>query len=223
MEGLFKNRVLEGFQMRGDITWTTVLITVALAFVLGLFVYFIYKRTFAGVLFTKSFGLSLVLLSMVTSAVIMTISSDLYLGLGMVGALSIVRFRTAVKDPMDTMFMFWEIGEGIMIGAGLYLVAVIAAVLIGVLMIVLSLFHFKKTKPYVLVLRFEASAKQEVQRLLSRFPEGKLKSKTVSKGVIELTIEMNAGSQEIGLMEKFVEIPGVYDASLISYSGDVVG
>ena len=223
MEGLFKNKVLEGFQMRGDITWSTVLITVALAFVLGLFVYFIYKRTFAGVLFTKSFGLSLVLLSMVTSAVIMTISSDLYLGLGMVGALSIVRFRTAVKDPMDTMFMFWEIGEGIMIGAGLYLVAVIAAVLIGVLMIVLSLFHFKKTKPYVLVLRFEASAKQEVQRLLSRFPEGKLKSKTVSKGVIELTIEMNAGSQEIGLMEKFVEIPGVYDASLISYSGDVVG
>lgn len=110
-----------------------------------------------------------------------------------------------------------------MIGAGLYLVAVIAAVLIGVLMIVLSLFHFKRTKPYVLVLRFEASAKQEVQRLLSRFPEGKLKSKTVSKGVIELTIEMNAGSQEIGLMEKFVEIPGVYDASLISYSGDVVG
>ncbi|MBR4080136.1 MAG: DUF4956 domain-containing protein [Christensenellaceae bacterium] len=223
MEGLFKNKVLEGFQMRGDITWSTVLITVALAFVLGLFVYFIYKRTFAGVLFTKSFGLSLVLLSMVTSAVIMTISSDLYLGLGMVGALSIVRFRTAVKDPMDTMFMFWEIGEGIMIGAGLYLVAVIAAVLIGVLMIVLSLFHFKRTKPYVLVLRFEASAKQEVQRLLSRFPEGKLKSKTVSKGVIELTIEMNAGSQEIGLMEKFVEIPGVYDASLISYSGDVVG
>ena len=219
---VIKDKVLAGFQMSGEITWTTVLITVGMSFVLGLFVYFVYKRTFAGVLFTKSFGLSLVLLSMVTSVVIMTISSNLFLSLGMVGALSIVRFRTAIKDPMDTMFMFWEIGQGIMIGAKLYLVAIIAAVLIGVLMIVLSLFHFQRNKPYVLVLRFEASAKQEVQRLLARFPEGKLKSKTVSKGVIELTIEMNVGSQEIGLMEKFVEIPGVYDASLISYSGDVV-
>lgn len=222
MNNLFKSSVLEKFQMVGDITWMTVLVTVALSFVIGLFVYFIYKRTFTGVLFTKSFGFSLVLLSMVTSVVIMTISSNLYLGLGMVGALSIIRFRTAIKDPLDTMFMFWEIGEGIMIGAQLYLVAIVAAVLIGVLMIVLSMFKFNRSKPYVLVLRFETAAKQDVQRLLARFPEGKLKSKTVSKGVIELTIEMNVGSQEIGLMEKFVEIPGVYDASLISYSGDVV-
>lgn len=221
--GLLKDSVVSNLSSAsGSISWLTVLITVALCFVVGIFVYFIYKRTFAGVVFTKNFGLSLVLLCMVTGTVIMTISSQFLLSLGMVGALSIVRFRTAVKDPIDTMFMFWEITEGIMIGAGLYLPAIIAAILIGALMVVLSLFHFKKNKPYVLVLRFEISAKQEVQRLLSRFPEGKLKSKTVSRGVIELTIEMNITPQEMGLMEKFVEIPGVYDASLISYNGDVV-
>jgi len=217
------NEILNGgFQMTGDISWSTVLITIGLGFVVGIFVYFIYKRTFAGVVFTKNFGMSLVLMCMVTSILLMTISSNVALTLGMVGALSIVRFRTAVKDPIDTMFMFWEIAEGILIGAGFYLPAIISAVVVGVLMIVLSLFHFKRNKPYILVLRFETAAKQEVQRLLSKFPEGKLKSKTVSRGVIELTIEMNVTPQEIGLMEKFVEIPGVYDASLISYNGDVV-
>ena len=219
---LLKDSFVSAASGTTEITWLTVLLTVGIAFAIGLFVYFIYKRTFSGVVFTKNFGLSLVLLCLVTSAVIMTIHSNIFLSLGMVGALSIVRFRTAIKDPIDTMFMFWEIVEGIMIGAGLYIPAAITAVLIGALMIVLSLFHFKKSKPYILVLRFEVAAKQEVQRLLSRFPEGKLKSKTVSRGVIELTIEMNITPQEMGLMEKFAEIPGVYDASLISYNGDVV-
>ncbi len=219
---VIKDSITEGFQMSGDITWLTVLITVALSFAIGLFIYFIYKRTYTGVLFTKSFGLSLILLSMVTGTVIMTISSNLMLSLGMVGALSIVRFRTAVKDPMDTIYMFWVIAEGIMVGAGVYLPAIIVAVIIGIIMVVLSLFRFNKNKPYVLVLRFDASAKGDVQRMLERFPEGKLKSKTVSKNVIEITIEMNMTGKDIGMMEKFVEIPGVYDASVVSYNGDVV-
>ena len=219
---VIKDSVREGLQLNGNITWTTVLITIGISLAIGLFIYFVYKRTFTGVLFTKSFGLSLVLLSMVTGVIIMTISSDLALSLGMVGALSIVRFRTAVKDPMDTMFMFWAIAEGIMVGAGLYLWAAIAAVVIGIVMIILSFFKFKKHKPYVLVLRFDSSAKADVQRMLERFPEGKLKSKTVSKTVIELTIEMNMSGKDISLMEKFVEIPGVYDASVVSYNGDVV-
>lgn len=219
---VIKNSVLEGFSASGDLTWSRVLVTVAVAFVIGLFVYFIYKRTFTGVLFTKSFGLALILLSMVTATVIMTISSNLMLSLGMVGALSIVRFRTAVKDPMDTIYMFWVIAEGIMIGATQYLIALIAAVVIGVIMIVLSLFKFKKNKPFILVLRFAHAAKADVQRLLERFPEGKLKSKTVTKDMIELTIEMNMTGQDIGMMEKFLDIPGVYDASVVSYTGDVV-
>ena len=102
-----KKSVLDGFVNSGDISWDYALLTIAVAFLLGLFIFFIYKRTFSGVVFTKSFGISLILLSMITAAVIMTISSNLMLSLGMVGALSIVRFRTAVKDPMDTIYMFW--------------------------------------------------------------------------------------------------------------------
>ncbi len=219
---VIKDSIMEGFQLSGDIGWNTVLVTVALSFVIGLFVYFIYRRTFTGVLFTKSYAVSLILLSMVTATVIMTISSNLMLSLGMVGALSIVRFRTAVKDPMDTIYMFWVIAEGIMVGASLYLVAIIAAVAIGIIMVIISLFKHTRNKPYVLVLRFESGARGDVQRMLERFPEGKLKSKTVSRNMIEMTIEMNLNSKDIGMMEKFVEIPGVYDASVVSYNGDVV-
>ena len=217
-----KSSVLEGFKSRGDVSWDVVLVTLALAFLLGLFIFFIYKRTFQGVVFTKSFGTSLIMLSMVTSVVIMTISSNLMLSLGMVGALSIVRFRTAVKDPMDTIYMFWAIAAGIVVGARLYLVAIIASVGIGLLMVVLSLCKFKKQMPYILVVRFEDAAKHEVQNLLRKFPQGKLKSKTVSRGIIEMTIELNIDDAEIALMDRFSNINGVYDASLISYTGDVI-
>ncbi len=217
-----KYSVLEGFVNSGDIGWDYALTTIAVAFLLGLFIYFIYKRTFTGVVFTKSFGISLILLAMITSAVIMTISSNLMLSLGMVGALSIVRFRTAVKDPMDTIYMFWAIAAGIMVGANLLLVAVISCVAIGLLMVVLSIFRFKKNMPFILVVRFEDSAKGDVQSLLRKFPQGKLKSKTVSRGVIEITLEMNVNEAEIALVDRFSDIPGVYDASLISYTGDVI-
>ena len=222
MDGIVKNSVLEAFQNSGDITWDVVLVTLALSFVVGLFIFFIYKITFRGVVFQKSFGASLVMLSMVTSVIIMTISSNLMLSLGMVGALSIVRFRTAVKDPLDTIFMFWSIAAGIMLGAKLYVPALIASAVIGILLVVLSLIKAKKNMPYILVLRFDENAKKEVQALLGKFPQGKLKSKTVSRGVIELTIEMNVDAEDINMMDRFGAIHGVYDASLISYKGDVV-
>ncbi|MBQ4061947.1 MAG: DUF4956 domain-containing protein [Christensenellaceae bacterium] len=219
---IIKDKVADSLQLNSDITWDRVLITIGIALVMGIIVYFIHKRTFTGVVFTKSFSLSLILLTLVTSVIVMTISSSLALGLGMVGALSIVRFRTAIKDPMDTMYMFWAIAEGILVGAGFYLPAAIACVVIAIIMLVLSLFKFSRNKPYVLVIRFDISAKADVQRMLDRFPEGKLKSKTVTKTMIEMTIEMNMTGKDIGLMEKFAEIPGVYDASVVSYSGDVV-
>ena len=205
-----KKSVLDGFVNSGDISWDYALLTITVAFLLGLFIFFIYKRTFSGVVFTKSFGISLILLSMITAAVIMTISSNLMLSLGMVGALSIVRFRTAVKDPMDTIYMFWAIAAGIMVGANLLLVAVISCVVIGIFMVVLSIFKVRKNMPYILVIRFEEGAK------------GRLKSKTVSRGVIELTLELNVTDAEIALIDRFADIPGVYDASLISYTGDVI-
>lgn len=221
-DSVIKSSVLEGFRNSGDVSWTLVLLTLAISFVLGLLIYFIYKRTFAGVVYQRTFGLSLVMLTMVTSVVILTISSNLMLSLGMVGALSIVRFRTAVKDPLDTVYMFWAIATGIVVGAKLWIPALIASAAMSILMVVLSLFKNKKHMPYLLVIRFEEAAKADVQNLLRKFPQGKLKSKTVSRGVIELTLEMSIQDAEISLMDRFGSIPGVYDASLVSYSGDIV-
>jgi len=221
---LIKNSVLQSFTLPDGISIGRIGITLLLAFVLGLFIYLIYKRTFKGVVFVRSFGISLVMLTMVTSIIIVTISSNLMLSLGMVGALSIVRFRTAVKDPLDTVYMFWAIAEGIILGAGttFYVFALIAGLVVGLVMVVISIFKFKKDMPYIMVIRFEEGAKQDVQNLLRRLPQCKLKSKTVSQGVFELTMEINLKESDAGVIDKFAAIPGVFDASLVSYSGDVI-
>lgn len=220
-EDLIKKSVLDGFKMT-NVSIESVGLTLGITFLIGLFIFIIYRRCFTGAVFSRSLGLSLIMLTMVTGVVIMVISSNLMLSLGMVGALSIVRFRTAIKDPMDTIFMFWAIAAGIVTGAQLYTVAIIASVGIGILMVILSFFKFKKHKPFIMVLKFAEEAKGDVQKLLSHFEQGKLKSKTVSRGIIELTIELNVTDEDIALMDKFSHIPGVYDASLVSYTGDVV-
>ena len=222
MNDVVKQSFLDKFQMQGDVTLVGILITVALAFVLGLFVYLIYRLTFSGVIFVKSFGTSLIMLSMVTSLIIMVVASNIALTFGMVGALSIVRFRTAVKDPMDTIFMFWAIGCGITLGAQYYLPSLVGSAVIGVLLLVWNLFKSKKNLPFMLVLRFDEACKKEVQTVLRKLPSGKLKSKIVSEGTIELTIEMNLRESEAGMVDSFSAIPGVHNASLISYKGDVV-
>jgi uncharacterized membrane protein YhiD involved in acid resistance len=219
---LIKKSVLDNFSMPTELDLVTVLFTLGLAFVLGLFIYLIYRLTFGGVIFAKSFGTSLVMLAMVTAMVIMPIGTNLFIALGMVGALSIVRFRTAIKDPLDTMFMFWSIAVGIVLGARLYTVAALASAIIGVVLLVWNLFKSKKNFPFMLVLRFEEGCKKEVQALLRKMPPGRLKSKIVSEGTIELTIEMNIRESEAGMIDSFSTIPGVLNASLISYKGDVV-
>ena len=219
---VIKKGLLENFELAGELDILSVVITLVLAFVIGLFIYFIYKRTFSGVIFAKSFGTSLIMLTMVTSMIILPISTNLLLALGMVGALSIVRFRTAVKDPVDTIFMFWAIAAGISLGALQYAIAGLGSLIIGGLMIVWNLFRSKRNYPYILVIRFEDSCKKEVQSVLRKLPQGKLKSKVVSQGMMELTIEMNIHESEVGMIDAFAAIPGVHDASLISYKGDVV-
>lgn len=197
-------------------------ITLGIAFALGLFIYLIYRITFGGVVFEKSFGTSLIMLSMVTTMIILPITTNFLLSLGMVGALSIVRFRTAVKEPTDTIYMFWAIAIGITLGARLYVEAALASVLIGLFLVLWNLVRTKKNLPYILVIRFEGGCKRQVQEVLKRLPQGKLKSKIVSGGTIELTIEMNIKRSEVGTIDAFGAIDGVHDASLISYKGDVV-
>ena len=223
--GDFFSNLVAGLQNAfsfGDLSVVRILLTLGLAFLIGMYIFAIYRKTFSGVMYSKNFGVSLVMLAMITSFIILPITSNLTLSLGMVGALSIVRFRTAVKDPIDTVYMFWSIAVGIALGAKFFLPAILASAVIGVLMLLLSGMRFRSTMPYLLVLRFNENATNNVYGLLKRLPESQLKSKTVGSAGVEMTLEIRLRESDLRVVERFLEIPGVYDASIISYGGDIV-
>ena len=199
-----------------------VILTRVIALLVGLFVFFIYKKTFGGVMYSRNFNLSLIMLTLVTSLMLMLINNNLALSMGMVGALSIIRFRTAVKDPIDTVFMFWAVGEGIAIGTRFYDIAVIAALVIGVIMVVLTVFKGKASMPYLLIIHYHEGASQQVRQMVKQLPNARLKSKTAQRDGIELTMELRLKENETGFVEKFLRVDGVYDATLISHQGDIV-
>ena len=223
--GDFFSNLVAGLQNAfsfGDLSVVRILLTLGLAFLIGMYIFAIYRKTFSGVMYSKNFGVSLVMLAMITSFIILPITSNLTLSLGMVGALSIVRFRTAVKDPIDTVYMFWSIAVGIALGAKFFLPAILASAVIGVLMLLLSGMRFRSTMPYLLVLRFNENATNNVYGLLKRLPESQLKSKTVGSAGVEMTLEIRLRESDLQVVERFLEIPGVYDASIISFGGDIV-
>ena len=223
--GDFFSNLVAGLQNAfsfGDLSVVRILLTLGLAFLIGMYIFAIYRKTFSGVMYSKNFGVSLVMLAMITSFIILPITSNLTLSLGMVGALSIVRFRTAVKDPIDTVYMFWSIAVGITLGAKFFVPAILASAVIGVLMLLLSGMRFRSTMPYLLVLRFNENATNNVYGLLKRLPESQLKSKTVGSAGVEMTLEIRLRESDLQVVERFLEIPGVYDASIISYGGDIV-
>lgn len=199
-----------------------VLITLLLALAVGGFICFIYKRTFGGVMYSRNFNLSLIVLTMVTSLMLMLINNSLALSMGMVGALSIIRFRTAIKDPMDTVFMFWSVGEGIALGTKFYDIAVISAIVIGVVLAAMGAFKFKGTRPYILIIHYDETASAQIKQMIKQLPSPRLKSKTVQRDGIELTMELRLKDNETGFVEKFLRVDGVYDAALISHQGDIV-
>ena len=199
-----------------------VLITLLLALAVGGFICFIYKRTFGGVMYSRNFNLSLIVLTMVTSLMLMLINNSLALSMGMVGALSIIRFRTAIKDPMDTVFMFWSVGEGIALGTKFYDIAVISAIVIGVVLAAMGAFKFKGTRPYILIIHYDEAASDQIKQMIKQLPSPRLKSKTVQRDGIELTMELRLKDNETGFVEKFLRVDGVYDAALISHQGDIV-
>ncbi len=199
-----------------------ILATLLVAFAVGVFIYFIYKKTFGGVLYSRTFNLSLIMLTMVSSLVIMLLTINLGFSLGMVGALSIIRFRTAVKDPMDTTFMFWAVGEGIALGAQFLDVAVIGVVIIGVIMVVLTVFKVRGSLPYLLILHFHEAANGPVKNLVKQLPRVRVRSRTVQRDGVELTLEVRLRDEETAVVDKFMRIEGVYDATLIAHQGDFV-
>lgn len=196
--------------------------SVVVAFVLGMFIYLIYRLTFSGVVYSKTFNMSLVMLTMVSTMVILFMSNNLKLSLGMVGALSIVRFRTAIKDPIDTVFMFWAISVGIALGAGFVVAAVVGAILIGVLMLALSASKKKASLPYLLILHYEDRASKQVKAMIAQIPYARVKSKTVQREGIELAVELRVKSSETGFVDKFLRVDGIYDATLIAHQGDLI-
>ena len=161
-----KKSVLENFT--GTISVTDMLLSLIVAFLISLFIIYVYRKTYTGVVYSKAFSLCILMLAMVTAMIIRTISSNISLSLGMVGALSIVRFRTAVKEPVDTGFMFWGISAGIMAGAGLYIIAIVASLILGVLYFVTYLMGFRVANRYLLVLKYDADAHNEIMKKLGR-------------------------------------------------------
>ncbi len=199
-----------------------VVISLALALVIGLYIFFIYKKSFSGVMYSRNFNVSLILITLVTTLVLMLISTNITLTLGMVGALSIVRFRTAIKDPIDTAFMFWAVGEGLALGVGFFDAAIIGGVVIGIFVLLLSAFKVRSAMPYLLVLHYSEAANGPIKQMIKQLPGARIRSKTAQRDGIELTLELRLRDNETGFVEKFLRVEGVYDASLISYQGDLV-
>jgi len=215
---IFKSNFLE---QASSFSILDVAIAMAVSFVLGLFIFFVYKKTFSGVMYSSSFAVSLMALSLITSLVILAVTSNIILSLGMVGALSIVRFRTAIKEPMDIAFLFWAIAAGIVTGAGLIPLAVFGSLFIG---IILLIFVNKKSyeTPYIAVINCTNQiAEEEAMKVIKAKTKKQLvKSKSVSKNGIELTIEVRLMDFSTSIVNTLSEIEGVTSAVLISYNGD---
>ena len=220
-----KKSVLENFS--GTITATDMLLSLVVAFLIGIFIIYVYRKTYTGVVYSKAFSLCILMLAMVTAMIIRTISSNISLSLGMVGALSIVRFRTAVKEPVDTGFMFWGISAGIMAGAGLYIPALVASLGVGILYYVTYLMGFRTANRYLLVLKYEASAHDDVLKKLKTVKKFKIRSKSIFGKEVELSLEFDIkennkkkGNIDTAIVDQFNGMPGVINASLISYQND---
>ena len=212
-----KNSVLE--QFNGSISVEMILISLLVSFVISLFIVFVYKKTFSGVVYNKTIVMTIVMIAMVTSMVIRTINSNLSLSLGMVGALSIIRFRTAIKEPMDTAFLFWAIVSGIMCGAGLYFIAVCGSLLLGLLFYVLYLMDIKAKSQYLLVVIYKSKNSQIVESKLDSLTKKKLKSKSVNgNSVIEVTYEVEYDNTVDELMKSLSG--DVRNVNLVTYTND---
>ena len=199
-------------------------LALVLAFGLGVFIYLIYKKTYAGVMYSSSFGVTLVALTMITTLVILAVTSNVVLSLGMVGALSIVRFRTAIKEPLDIAFLFWSIAAGIVLAAGMIPLAVFGSVLIG-LIILFFANRKENTNPYIIVLECSGhdSEQKAVAFLKEKTTKCTVKSKTARKGSVELNLEIRLRDDNTDFVNHLSELEGVGSAVLVSYNGDYMG
>lgn len=200
-------------------SWLTILFSLVLAFAIGLFIAWIYRRNYRGVMYSNNFTLTLVLMTLITCPVVMCIRESIALSMGMVGALSIVRFRTAVKDPLDTAYMFWALTMGILLGAGQFFLTVLTVVGIAVLITVLVHIQSKQQNCFLLVLRMSEEAERHAAQIVGKIRNQKLKTKTVSSNGVEATWEVRLDKPD-AVLNQLRGVQGIYDATLVSYSGE---
>ncbi len=216
---IFKNDFLT--QTTGDLTVLEIMLTLGLALVLGLVIFQVYKYTFQGVMYSKTFNVSLVALSLISATIIVGVTNNIVLSLGMVGALSIVRFRTSIKDPMDVIYMFWAIGIGIIAGAGLIVLAIVSTVFIGGVLLFFSKTDIQND-PYLVIVNYsEVSAEDDIYTTIDQYAKKqKMKSKTSTPRNMELTIEVRLKSDRSQLVNELDKIESVTNVAMVSYDGE---
>ena len=218
---IFKSSYLE------NVTAISILdmaLALLLSFGVGLFIFLIYKKTYAGVMYYSSFGVTLVALTMITTLVILAVTSNVVLSLGMVGALSIVRFRAAIKEPMDIAFLFWAIAVGIVLAAGMIPLAVFVSFFIGIIILIFAN-HRDMSNPFIVVLTCDGHESEEkaLKYLMKHTKRCTVKSKTVQKGSVELNLEVRLKGTDTDFVNTLSDIEGVHSAVLVSYHGDYMG
>ena len=204
-------------------SFPVILLSMVLALLAGMFIAWIYRRNYRGVMYSNNFTLTLIMMTLITCPVVMCIRESIQLSMGMVGALSIVRFRTAVKDPLDTAYMFWALTMGILLGAGQFFLTACAVVGIGLLLTVIVHIQSKGINSFLLVIRMGEEAERAANQIVNGngVKMQQLKSKTVSASGIEATYEVRVDKPD-ALLNKLRNVPGVHDATLVAYQGEAV-
>ncbi|MCR4706473.1 MAG: DUF4956 domain-containing protein [Clostridiales bacterium] len=202
-------------QQMASLTPMKMILALAMGFLVGFIIALVYRKTFRGVLYSPSFATTLIMLCLVTTPVVMCIKSNIALSMGMVGALSIVRFRTAVKDPLDTAYMFWSLTMGILLGAELYSIALVVVAGISLVMLLLAFFRLRSPNTFLLVVHYAEEAEDEVMEHIRRIKVQRLRSKAVTPGGVELTVELQL-SNRLDIVNNLQKTEGVHSATLIA-------
>ena len=215
---VFKSSFLENI---ASVSILDMVIALLLAFGIGMFIFFVYKKTYSGVMYVPGFGVTLVALTMITTVVILAVTSNVVLSLGMVGALSIVRFRAAIKDPLDIAFLFWSIAVGIVLAAGMLPLALIGSIFIGVMLLV---FVNRKSHvhPYILIVQCDGyDSEVKVREFMEKqVKKCVVKSKVAQPGHVELNLEVRMKDDNADFVNILSEMDGVSSASLVSFNGE---
>lgn len=212
---VFKNKFLNQFAVTSPLEYVLALV---FAIAVGMVIYFVYKKTYNGVAYSHNFNLTLVLMTLITTIIIFTITANPVLSLGMVGALSIIRFRTVVKDPVDLMYLFWSISMGIIIGAKQYTFALICAVIVSLFCYIMSKTR-DKDQLYLVIIRYDMAVTEEIDKAIDGV-KGKIRNRTAGKSVVETIIEVKGNAIDSHFVETVSAMEGVESAVLVNYNGE---